>query len=183
MNRSTRWLSSVTQLTLTNHRCCLLCNFRASFQVTEKFNHILDDGLRAQARAWLRYGVDIQTADEQALAGKTVAEFKYNLAQAQKVRVEFDWELDRITTMQRGLWESDSVYREACSQYFTEEQLARIFVQTNGKCLEISEIFPNRLYAHLLFFYPICSLSENFPKLRGFICEYGAWFPKKNRGR
>ena len=145
MNRSTRWLSSVLQLTLTNHRCCLLCNFCASFQVTDKFNHILDDGLRAQARAWLRYGVDIQTADEQALAGKTVAEFKYNLAQAQKVRAEFDWELDKITSMQRGLWESDSVYREACAFYFTDVQLARIFHETNGKSLEISEIFPNRL--------------------------------------
>ena len=69
----------------------------------------------------------------------------YNLAEAQKVRAEFDWELDKITSMQRGLWGSDSAYREACEFYFTDVQLARIFHETNGKRLEISEIFPNRL--------------------------------------
>ena len=145
MAKGTRWLSPVLHFTITKLRCCLLYNFCASFQVTEKFNHILDDGLRAQARAWLRYGVDIQTADEQALAGKTVAEFKYNLSQSQKVRAELDWELDKMTSMQQGLWESDSAYREACLYYFTDAQLARIFNETNGKRLEISEIFPSRL--------------------------------------
>ena len=114
-------------------------------QVAEKFDHIADDGLRAEAVAWLRFGVDVKTADEQAQAGRTVAEFKYNLAQQKKERAQLDWELHKMTSMQQGLWGSDSAYREACLQYFTDVQLARIFHETNGKRFEISEIFPNRL--------------------------------------
>ena len=79
------------------------------------------------------------------MAGKTASAFQNTLAKEKKERAELDWEVNKMTSMNRGLWETDSAYREACSQYFTEEQLARIFNETNGKRLEISEIFPNRL--------------------------------------
>ena len=51
---------------------------RSSLRI-EKFDHIEDEGHRKEAVAWRHYGVDFKTAEQEAIAGRTVADFQCKL--------------------------------------------------------------------------------------------------------